>query len=75
MNPPTPLTFGALKQILSDAGCTDATVLMVDQGWLSSVDRDMENPWITLYQASPNIEGPDPNAKPPKPLYEFVVLS
>ena len=60
------MTVGQLKAILAQDSAGDDTVIMVDQGWLANVDKDMTNPWIPVSHANVNIETPGES---------FVVLS
>jgi hypothetical protein len=60
------VTFGELKAILAQSSAGDDTDLLVDQGWLTSVDTDGKTPWVAVNHANVNIETPGDS---------FVVLS
>ena len=55
--PSTPpiLTWGKLKQIMAEGNYSDDLQLVVDSGWVKSVDPSGQVPWEPLYQATPSI--------------------
>jgi hypothetical protein len=45
-------------ELMAQAGVSADTEILVDQGWLSTVDRDETTPWIAVTHANVNVETP-----------------
>jgi len=66
------LTVATLKTIMASASMTDDTILEVAFGWLQSVDKDTNGPWVILHNADPFVldaDDADGSAR------QFLVLS